>query len=334
MVKKKNTMHSLALQSLKARRYYIWLSLSFGLASSLMSLAFFLSSDSNGDIDHNVTIAQDNLIRSPVIAEMITSMNETNIYNTTETLQRIPTRIFWSSGNLEAAEYLYNKLFGIPGLKVEYQGYGRLKNIIATLPGIDNSSDEIVMVGAHYDSISSDPAHAPGATDNACGNAIVVELARIMSQYKFNHTVAFALWNDEEDSQTGSNAYAENTATNSSKILLYLNFDSSCYDPNGHFILDIMYDNRSLWAKEMMTLDNRLYGINFSLTYNAHICASDHRNFWAHGYSAVMTHEETHGPGHTPSDTIDKVSTLYALKNGQLGMAILSQVAEVQGLRK
>jgi Zn-dependent M28 family amino/carboxypeptidase len=51
---------------------------------------------------------------------------------------------------------------------------------------------------AHYDSVSSDPARAPGATDNTCGVAIVVELARVMSQHQFNHTIAFALWNSEE----------------------------------------------------------------------------------------------------------------------------------------
>ena len=44
-----------------------------------------------------------------------------------------------------------------------------------------------------------------------------------------------------------------------------------------------------------------------------------------------MTHSETHGPQHTPSDTIDKVSTAYALKNGQLGMAVLAQTAGVRG---
>ena len=46
-----------------------------------------------------------------------------------------------------------------------------------------------------------------------------------------------------------------------------------------------------------------------------------------------MTHEETHGPAHTPSDTIDKVSTEYALKNGQLGMAVLAQTAGVRAVK-
>jgi hypothetical protein len=81
-----------------------------------------------------------------------------------------------------------------------------------------------------------------------------------------------------------------------------------------------------------MTRHNDIYGIDFNLTYNAHTCDADHTYFWSHGYSAVMTHEESHGPAHTPSDTLGQVSKEYALKNGQLGMTVLAQVAEVRAV--
>jgi Zn-dependent M28 family amino/carboxypeptidase len=153
-----------------------------------------------------------------------------------------------------------------------------------------------------------------------------------MSHYQFNHPIAFALWNDEENGNQGSHAYAASAAQSSLKIPLYFNYDSSCYDPQGRFVLDIKYNSQSAWAEELMTKDNTLYGIGFTLTYNVHTtCSSDHASFWSHGYAAVMTHSETHGPQHTPSDTIDKVSTAYALKNCQLGMAVLAQTAEVRG---
>ena len=303
------------------------------LSGSLIFTVFSQTSDlrKEGPIWYTPIPPPRSLIRDPVIAGMIETMNETNIYNTTDLLQRIPTRMNGTDGNLEAASFLYSKLSGIPGLKVEYED-GSFKNIIGILPGTNNSSEGIVMVGAHYDSISSDPARAPGATDNACGVAIVLELARIMSQHQFNHTIAFALWNEEEEGMLGSNAYAEYAVNSSLKIPLYFNFDSSCYDPVGHFILDIMYNSQSSWAEEMMTQDNTLYGTNFTLTYNVHTCSADYVSFWSHGYPAVITHSETHGPQHTPSDTIDQVSFKYALKNGQLGMAVLAQIAEVRGV--
>jgi hypothetical protein len=79
------------------------------------------------------TLPPGSLAQNPVIAGMIETMNETNIYNTTDILQRIPTRLNGTAGNLEAAEFLYSKLSGIPGLKVEYDG--SFKNIIGILPG-------------------------------------------------------------------------------------------------------------------------------------------------------------------------------------------------------
>lgn len=277
-----------------------------------------------------------NLTRDPVITGMIGAMNETNIYNTDYALQSIPTRLYGTPGNAEAASFLYSKLSAIPGLQVSYEG-GSFKNIIGILPGTDNSSDGIVVVGAHYDSRSTDitcsTAKAPGATDNACGDAIVLELARIMSQYQFNHTIVFALWNAEEDGLFGSNAYAASAANSSLKIQLYFNYDASCYDPEGRYVLDIIYNSQSSWAEEMMTQDNTIYGVNFTLTYNAYPWGlSDHVPFWSHGYPAVMTASETLGPEHTPSDRIDLVSLNYALKNGQLGMAVLAQIAEVRGV--
>jgi hypothetical protein len=282
------------------------------------------------------TTPHGNLTRDPVIAGMIAAMNETNIYNIDYALQSIPTRLYGTAGNAEAASFLYSKLSAIPGLQVSYED-GSFKNIIGILPGTDNSSDGIVVVGAHYDSRSTDitcsTARAPGATDNACGDAIVLELARIMSQYQFNHTIVFALWNAEEEGLFGSNAYAASAANSSQKIPLYFNYDAPCYDPDGRYVLDILYNSQSSWAEEMMTQDNTLYGINFTLTYNAYPWGlSDHVPFWSHGYAAVMTASETLGPEHTPLDTIDLVSLNYAVKNGQLGMAVLAQIAEVQGV--
>jgi hypothetical protein len=314
-------------------KYYFLLLLGLSLASLLAHIPSFWASNPNMVISSGTsTLAPENFSRNAVIAGMIEKMNESEIDKTVGAMVRIPTREMNTPGNIMAADYIYSRLSGIPGLHVEYQG-GDLKNIIATLPGEDRSSNETVIVGSHYDTRSSNPAIAPGATDDACGVAIILEQARVMSQYKFNHTVAFAFWNGEEDGMKGSRSYIEYAAKNSLRIPLYVNFDSSCYDPEGRNILDIMYNQQSAWAQEMMARYNDIYGIDFNLTYNVHHCSADHTYFWSYGYPAVMTHEESHGPAHTPSDIQEQVSKKYALKNGQLGMTISAHVAEVQGLR-
>jgi Zn-dependent M28 family amino/carboxypeptidase len=266
------------------------------------------------------------LSQNPFIADLIQKIDEDEIYRSIYSLQNFTTRYYGTLGNKEASTWIYNKLKNISGLFVEYHG-GDLRNVIATLPGSDPTSSNIYMVGAHYDTVNL--SFAPGATDNGGGVAIVLELARIMSQYTWNHTVLFALWNTEESGPylKGSVVYIEYVVANNINISLYINFDSACYDPDNHFILDIVYNKQSQWVSEMMTRHNYIYNIGFTLTYNVHHCWSDHIPFWENNYTAVMTHQETHGPGHTSFDTIDKVSTLYAKKNGQLGLSVLATLA-------
>jgi hypothetical protein len=265
---------------------------------------------------------------NPTIGEMVAEVNESALRATVQDLQSNPTRAYGTAGNTESARYLYTRLTGIPGLQVEYQG-GDLNNIVATLPGADTESDAVVLVGAHYDSISSDPEHAPGATDNGCGVAIVLELARVMSKYSFDHTLRFAFWNAEEAGRYGSANYTEYAANASMNISLYLNYDSSCYDPENRSVLDIMYNDPAEDIAALFADHNWLYGTRFTLTENNHNCNSDQTSFWSRGYPAIMTHSESHGPAHTPEDTIDKVSFSYAKKNAQLGMSVLAEIAGV-----
>ena len=267
------------------------------------------------------------LTEDQIIAEMISQMNTTEIYNTVYALQNFNTRRYGTPGNLEAATYIYDRLSIIPRLSVDYQG--KYNNVIATLLGIDATSNAIYIVGAHYDSISSDPSYAPGATDNGGGVAIVLEFARIMSQYSFNHTLKFAFWNDEEDGMLGSAEYAEYLCSNGINVALYMNFDPACYDPDNRMILDIISNQQSSWVSNMMTQYNTLYGINFTLTYNTQTCLSDHEAFWYYGYPAVATYSESNGPAHSPQDTVAAFSTVYAQKNGQLGMSVIAALAEV-----
>jgi Zn-dependent M28 family amino/carboxypeptidase len=295
-----------------------------------------------------ITTKCENLSRNPLIVEMINSINETEVYNIIEILQKLPSRKYGTTGNIYASSLIYNKLSNISRLRVEHQS--KFNNIIATLPGANNLTYETVIVGAHYDSISYDQANssanssAPGATDDACGVAIVLEMARVMCRYQFNHSIIFAFWNLEEEGRQGSSAYVEDLSNNSKIIPFYINFDSPCYDPEGRFILDIMYKDQPYWgftqstinatqhAITIMNKSNTLYGLDFNLTYNVHPCGSDYKSFWSHGYSAVMTHSQTHGPAHTQFDTINNVSLNYSLKNGQLGIALIAQIAEVKGL--
>lgn len=266
------------------------------------------------------------------IGELLSQVSESQIYATASDLQNFVTRVAGTQGNYDAATYLHDKFAAISGLTVIYQG-GNERNVVATLPGTDASSDKVYIVGAHYDSTSSTPDVAPGATDNACGVGIVLELARIMSKYRFKDTLEFAVWNSEESGRGGSLAFVNEEVLIHENLALYINYDSAGYDPDGRLILDIMYNDGTAGTATLMDQRNSSFGLGFTITHNVHTCTSDHRSFWEYGFKAVMTHSETHGPAHTASDTVDKISILYAKKNGQLGMAILAELAGLSTAR-
>jgi hypothetical protein len=77
-------------------------------------------------------------------------------------------------------------------------------NVVAELPGADKA-DELVMLGAHFDSWHG----GTGATDNAAGSAVMLEAMRILkaSGVKLRRTVRIALWSGEEQGLLGSRAY-------------------------------------------------------------------------------------------------------------------------------
>jgi len=77
-------------------------------------------------------------------------------------------------------------------------------NIVAEIPGTDKA-DQVVMLGAHFDSWDS----ATGATDNGAGSAVMMEAMRILkaSNLKMRRTVRLALWTGEEEGLLGSRAY-------------------------------------------------------------------------------------------------------------------------------
>ena len=79
-------------------------------------------------------------------------------------------------------------------------------NIVAELPGSDRRlRDELVMLGAHFDSWHT----GTGATDNAAGSAVMLEAMRILKAtgVPLRRTVRLALWTGEEEGLLGSRAY-------------------------------------------------------------------------------------------------------------------------------
>ena len=107
-------------------------------------------------------------------------------------------------------------------------------NVVAEIPGTDPSlKDELVMLGGHLDSWHG----ATGATDNAAGCAVMMEVVRILKATGFQprRTIRIALWSGEEQGLHGSRNYVKNhfadratmeTKAAFEKVSAYYNLDN------------------------------------------------------------------------------------------------------------
>ena len=86
-------------------------------------------------------------------------------------------------------------------------------NVIAWLRPSTSVNNRLVLVSGHYDSRASDAidmtSDAPGANDDGSGTALVIELARILSETEVERPIAFVAFAGEEQGLLGAQAFAE-----------------------------------------------------------------------------------------------------------------------------
>ncbi len=129
-------------------------------------------------------------------------------------------------------------LRGIKGLSMRIKTDTRMETV-ATSNVIAESKrgdpDQVVMVGAHLDSVPE----GPGINDNGSGVAAILETAKQLSKVHPRNRIRFALWGGEESGLVGSSYYVASLAPwQQRRIALYLNFDMIASPNYGFFIYD------------------------------------------------------------------------------------------------
>ena len=93
-------------------------------------------------------------------------------------------------------------------------------NVLAEKTGTNDAN--VVMAGAHLDSVLA----GPGIQDNGTGSAAILETAIQMAHVNPTNTLRFAWWGAEESGLVGSTNYVNGlSAAEKDRIALYLNFD-------------------------------------------------------------------------------------------------------------
>jgi Zn-dependent M28 family amino/carboxypeptidase len=120
------------------------------------------------------------------------------------------------------------------GCKPELQSYavweGSVANIECELLG-ETTPGEIVVIGAHYDSVEG----SPGANDNASGVAALLELAERFGELPRARTLRFVAFANEEPPffqtpRMGSEVYAERVTKEPGRVVAMLSLETiGCY---------------------------------------------------------------------------------------------------------
>jgi hypothetical protein len=190
-------------------------------------------------------------------------------------------------------------------------GDENVSNIEVTQPG-QGKPDEIIVVGAHYDSAPG----TPGADDNASAVAALLELARHFRSYKSKRTIRFVAFVNEEPPYShsdlmGCHVYASGCRKRNEKISGMLCLESlgyystvagtqkypppleKLYPDTGDFIAFCgniasypllrrcvkQFRKTTRFPSEALVAPEKLV---------APISWSDHWGFWRMGYQAIM----------------------------------------------
>ena len=250
--------------------------------------------------------------------------------------EEVGERNIWTYAALEEAADYIDRSFCELGYSTASQTYkveGKtVRNLETEVKGA-STPQEIVVVGAHYDSVTGCPA----ANDNGTGVAGLLELARLVAGKKFSRTLRLVAFVNEEPpffqtGRMGSLVYARRCKQRGEQIVGMLSLEtigyysdekdsqqypfpfSMLYPSTGNFIAfvgnmgsrglvhDVVrsFREHTQFPSEGLAAPGGITGVGWS----------DHWSFWKQGYPALMVTDTApfrYRHYHLDSDTPDKV---------------------------
>ncbi len=209
-------------------------------------------------------------------------------------------------------------------------GWFEGENIEATLHGTDKSSDEIYIITAHYDSWP----RSPGANDDGSGVATILSMAKIMSQYSFNHSVCFLLFDGEEQGLLGSYAYSKECNKKDKNVIAVVDIEDFGFaeTEEGRQKIHSIENEDSCWITKSISDNCQQYSDHIHLEVvpqrKTKGYYADYLNFWEFGYDSVCCYEYEWGyHRHTPGDTLEIINIPYLKEGARLLLATFAEWA-------
>jgi hypothetical protein len=183
---------------------------------------------------------------------------------------------------------------------------------------------------------------APGVTDDGSGTAAVMELARVMSAYRFDKTIVFIAFAGEEVGLTGSQVYAAQAKKDGMQIEAVLNNDiiGSDVSGNGRSATNVLRvfsaspddsEARELARYTKLIAERYVPSMQVQMVFRGDrfLRGGDHTPFVNQGFAAVRltSASENYDNQHTTTDTFANTSVPYATRAARMNAAVLASLA-------
>ena len=189
------------------------------------------------------------------------------------------------------------------------------QNVIAEKPG---PGAGVVILGAHYDTV---PGIA-GANDNASGTAVLLTLARELSEKSFPFDLRLIAFGSEELGLLGSRHYVESLSPEQQgRVIAMLNFDAL---GNGSR-LGVVGDD--VLTQPVME-DSLAMGIELRVRQGRGRGGSDHASFAAVGIPNIFFSSNDFSRLHTPEDTLESINPQLLGDTVRLALSLLDTLAQ------
>ena len=248
----------------------------------------------------------------------------------------IGERNIWHPACLHTAAEYIETVWQEQGYVVERQEYEARgvvsANLIIEMQGA-SAPEEIIIVGAHYDSVLG----SPGANDNGSGVAALLEISRLLKDKRLGRTVRFVAFTNEEPpfflhKNMGSRIYASRSRARNENIIGMLSLETmgfyseipgsqaypfpfSFFYPHTADFIGFVGNIRSrhLVKQSLAAFRQTTRFPSEGTAAPAWITGigwSDHWSFWREGYRAIMVTDTAffrYDPYHTLEDTPEKL---------------------------
>jgi len=275
------------------------------------------------------------------VSAMMSQIDADNWWDLVLSLEAMGTRHRTTNQGIATPGWILDRMraFGAgTTLNVEYELFEHTSipqdSTITRIVGCDPSvRDEVVIVGGHEDSTSTNINIAPGADDDATGTATVMEVFRVLVQSNFcpRRTLEFHTYAGEEGGLIGSNQMAANYNSNDVNVISMVQFDMTAFDDDEPIALIRDYTSPVLNTFLGQLLDAYVPELDYVTNSACGYACSDHGAWNSRGYPAAFPFEAAFGSHnsliHTANDTNNRLSRAKGAAMLKLAVSYLVEMA-------